>query len=457
MNVNYAKIDDVRGELTVTIEEKDYSDKVKKQLKEITKTHQEPGFRPGHVPAGIINKKYGKAVKYDVINKEVGEAVFNYIKENGLHVLGNPIPQQNENFNLEDKDFTFTFKVGLAPEFDTHVNKDLHIPYYKIKVTDEMINTQDDALRRRLGKQVPGDTVEENALVKGVITELDTDGNPLEGGIVVENGIVAPSYFKSEDQKKLFEGKHPGDSIVFNPAATCDNNATEMSSMLNIDKSDVESHSGDFRFDIKEIIVLKPAEHDEEFFKNTFGDRVHNEEEYREAIKNMLAQNLAGDSNYRFSIDAQKAIAGAVGSLNLPDEILKDFLKSQNEALTDENIDEEYVRLRPQLEWELIKEKIAGDLDIKVEEADLLNTARLMAQNQFAQYGMTNVPADMLDKYAKDILNDKKAYNQIYSQTSDMKLYNGIRASVTLDEKDVDVEGFNDLFRNEIEEAKSAE
>lgn len=450
MNLNYAKLDDVRGELTVAIEENDYADKVSKQLKEIGKNHTEPGFRPGHVPAGIINKKYGKAVKYDVINKTVGDAVFNYIKENNLHVLGNPVPEQNDDFNIEDKDFTFRFKLGIAPEFDTHVNKDLHVPYYTIKVTDKMIEDQDNALRRRLGKQVSGDTVEENALVKGVITELGEDGNPLEGGIVVESGIVAPSYFKSEDQKKIFEGKHVGDSLVFNPSATCDGNATELSSMLNIDKADVDAHKGDFKFDIKEIIVLKPAEHDEEFYKNTFGDKVHNEEEYRDALKNMIAQSLQGDSNYRFSLDAHKAIMDAVGNLPLADEILKDFLKSQNEALTDENIDEEYVRIRPELEWELVKEKIAGELDIKVEQEDLLNTARMIARNQFAQYGMTNVPDDMLDKYSKDILNDKKAAQQIYNQTSEMKLFNGIRSKVTLDEKEVDVEEFNDLFRKEM-------
>lgn len=449
MKIDYAKIDEVNGEVTVTLEEKDYADKVKKQLKQIGKNHAEPGFRPGHVPAGLIQKKYGAAVKYDIINKEVGNALFDYIKENKLHVLGNPVPQQNEEFSIEASDFTLKFKVGIAPEFDTHVNKDLHVPYYNIIVSDEMIDNQDQQFSRRFGKQESGEAVDSTALVKGVITELDENGQPKENGVVVENGIVSPQYFKSEEQRELFMGKKVGDIVKFNPAATCDANATEMSSMLNISKEEVDAHKGDFNMEVKEIIVLKPAEHNQEFFDMVFGaDKVHNEEEYRAALKDMITAGLANDSNYRFTIDARNAIASAIGELQLPDEILKDFLKSQNEALNDENIDEEYTRLRPELEWELEKEAIASQLDIKVDEEDLKNTACMMAQSQFAQYGMANVPAETLDRYASDILKDEKARNQVYNQTVDMKLYNGIRAMVSVDEKEVNVEEFNDLFRN---------
>ncbi len=448
MKVDYAKIDEVNGEIAVTLEEKDYADKVKKQLKEIGKKHAEPGFRPGHVPAGLILKKYGAAVKYDIINKEVGNAVFDYIKENKLHVLGNPVPLQNEDFNINDADFTLKFKVGIAPEFDTHVNKDLHVPYYTIQVSDDMIGNQDQQFSRRFGKQEPGEAVDATALVKGVITELDENGQPKENGVVVENGIVSPQYFKSDGQRELFMGKKVGDVVRFNPAATCDANATEMASMLNIEKSEADAHKGDFNMEIKEIIVLKPAEHNQEFFDMVFGaDKVHSEEEYRVALKDMIAAGLRNDSNYRFTIDARNVISAAIGDLQLPDEILKDFLKSQNEALNNENINEEYTRLRPELEWELEKEAISSQLDIKVDEEDLKNTARMIAQSQFAQYGMTNVPVETLDRYVSDILKDDKSRNQVYSQTADMKLYNGIRASVTVDDKEVSVEEFNDLFR----------
>ena len=450
MKVDYAKIDDVNGIITITLEENDYADKVKKELKEIAKKHAEPGFRAGKVPAGIINKKYGKSVKYDVINKEVGNALYEYIKNEKLHVLGNPIPQQGADFDIDAKDFELKFKVGIAPEIDTHVNKDLHVPYYKIQVTDEMVDTQDKQFRRRYGKQEPGDTVDGTALVKGVITELNEDGTVKEGGIVVENGIVAPEYFKNEDQKNIFLGKKVGDVFTFNPAATCDANPAELSSMLNVSKEDAENHKGDFQFDVKEIIVLKPAEYNEEFFKTVFGNEdIKTEEDYKKAVKELIESALANDSNYRFTIDAKNAIVDAVGDLVLPDDVLKAFLKEQNESLTEENIDEEYVHVRPELTWELIKEAIAGQFDVKVTEEDALNTARLIARQQFAQYGMMNVPEEALDRYAHDILKDKKGAQQIYNQTGDFKLFEAIRENVSADEKEVTVEEFNNLFRND--------
>lgn len=449
MKIDYAKVNDVIGEITMVVEESDYADKVKKQLKEIGKKHAEPGFRPGHVPAGLIEKKYGKAVKYDEINKLVGEAIFDYIKENKINVLGNPIPDKANAINDDVKEFTLKFKVGVAPEFEVKIDKDLHIPYYNIKVTDEMVDRQDEALRRRFGKQEPGEEVDATALVKGIITELNEDGTVKDGGVVVENGIVAPQYFKSEDQRNLFVGKHVGDSVVFNPAATCESNPTEMASMLNLPKEEAEKHQGDFRFDIKEIIVLKPAELNEEFFKEAFGDNVKDENEYRDAVRKMIESSLTGDQNYRFTIDAEKAIRKEVGDIELPDEVLKEFLISQNEALNEENIDKEYDQIRSQLVWDLEKDKMLNALEIKVEEADLQNTARLMARNQFAQYGMTNVPDDAVEHYAEEILKDEKARNTIYRQTSDLKLFNAIRAAVSLDEKEVSVDEFNELFRAE--------
>lgn len=447
MNVNYEKLDDVNGRVVITIYENDYADEVKKQLKEIGKKHAEPGFRPGHVPAGLLQKKYGKAVKYDAINNVVANALSDYIKEQKLPVLGNPVAVKNDKFDLDDKEFAFTFNLGLAPEFDTHVNKDMHIPYYEIKISEEMVDTQDKALRRRFGKQEPGEEVDATALVKGVITELDAEGQPKAEGIVVEDGIVAPEYFKSDDQKQIFMGKKVGDSFTFNPAATCEGNETELSSMLHIDKDKTADHHGDFRFDIKEIIVLKPAEHNVEFYNAVFGpDKVHDEEEYDKALRDVIREGLTRDANYRFSIDAKDAILKAVGKLKLPDAVLKDYLKQQNEALNDENVDEQYAAMLPQFEWELIRDAVARQLEVKVTEQDLKNLAIALAQQQFAQYGMASVPTEVLDKYAGEIMADKRFHNQLVSQAVDINLYDAIRNAVSTDIKDVTVDEFNALF-----------
>ena len=448
MNVTINKIDAVNATITVSLEEKDYQDKVKKTLSEINMTRPEPGFRPGKVPAGLIQKKYGKAVKYDVVNKEVTDALYNYIKDNEIQVLGNPMPATKEEFDLEAVDFTFTFNVGIAPEIDTHVNKDLTVPYYTIEVSDEMVERQNEMYRNRFGAQVPGETVEPNALVKGVITELNEEGNVKEGGILNENGIVSPQYFKNDDQRAAFMDKKLGDVVKFNPWVACGESVVELSSMLNIDKADAEEAKGEFNFEIKEIIVLRQAELNQEFFDNAVGkDKAHNEEEYKEALKAMIAQQLASDSNYRFSIDAKEAIEKAVGEIELPDAILKDYLMTQDEKFNAENIDEEYQKMRQDLVWQLIREAIAKQYQLKVEEQDILAVARMIAQSQFAQYGMTNLPDDVLDKYGRDIMNDPKSREHIVNQAVDMKLYHFIRENVTLEEKTVTVEQFNELFK----------
>ena len=382
MNVTINKIDAVNATITVSLEEKDYQDKVKKTLREINMTRPEPGFRPGKVPAGLIQKKYGKAVKYDVVNKEVTDALYNYIKDNEIQVLGNPMPATKEEFDLEAVDFTFTFNVGIAPEIDTHVNKDLTVPYYTIEVSDEMVERQNEMYRNRFGAQVPGETVEPNALVKGVITELNEEGNVKEGGILNENGIVSPQYFKNDDQRVAFMDKKLGDVVKFNPWVACGESVVELSSMLNIDKADAEQAKGEFNFEIKEIIVLRQAELNQEFFDNAVGkDKAHNEEEYKEALKAMIAQQLASDSNYRFSIDAKEAIEKAVGEIELPDAILKDYLMTQDEKFNAENIDEEYQKMRQDLVWQLVREAIAKQYQLKVEEQDILAVARMIACN----------------------------------------------------------------------------
>ncbi len=448
MKIDFAKVDNTHGEMTIVVEKNDYADAVKKQLKEIAKKHSEPGFRPGKVPAGIIEKKYGDHVRYEEINKAVGDALFGYIRENKLPVLGNPVPDKENRADLNADEFTLKFAVGLSPEFEVKVDKDVHIPYYKIQVTDEMVDRQDEALRKRLGTQGPGEEVDATALVKGVITELNEDGSVKEGGIVVENGIVAPQYFKSEDQRNLFLGKKVGDSLVFNPAATCDSSETELSSMLNIDKADAENHKGDFRFDIKEIIVLKPAELGEEYYKSAFGPdtEVKDEESYRKALKEMIEASLEGDSNYRFSIDAKDVIVKNTGDMDLPWDILKPFLLEQNKNLTEENFEAEKPAIKADIEWELEKEQAAEKLGVKVEEADLMNTARALARQQFAQYGMANPPAEAIDRFAGDILKDEKYRRQLVNQTAEMKFFGAVRDAVTLDEKEVSVEEFNALF-----------
>lgn len=447
MNVTLDRIDNVNGVITLSIEEKDYQEKVKKELKQIGMKHPLPGFRPGHVPASLLQKKYGKDVLVEIVNREIYDNLVNYIQENKLNILGEPIISNAEEVNFDTmKDFSFKFEVGFAPEVSLKLDNTVTVPYYNIEVDQKMVDQQNEMLCKRFGKQVKGEQVDATALVKGSMVELDENGAVKENGLNVESTIVAPQYFKSEDEKAKFADKKLGDEIVFNPWATCEGNLGELSSMMNVDREQADIKS-DFKLTVNEILVNQPAELNQELFDAVFGkDSCKNEEEYFAKLKEMIAGQLVNDSNFRFTVDAEKVLREQVGTLELPTEFLKKWLVRQDNKYTAENIDEEFTKMVPQLEWQLIKEQAAKQLDVKVNDDDLLADAKRIAYQQFAQYGMTNIPEDMIEKYAKDILENKEYRSQIVQQSVDNKLYSEIKNAVKLDEKTVNVEEFNALF-----------
>ena len=281
MNVTLDRIDNVNGVITLSIEEKDYQEKVKKELKQIGMKHPLPGFRPGHVPASLLQKKYGKDVLVEIVNREIYDNLVNYIQENKLNILGEPIISNAEEVNFDTmKDFSFKFEVGFAPEVSLKLDNTVTVPYYNIEVDQKMVDQQNEMLCKRFGKQVKGEQVDATALVKGSMVELDENGAVKENGLNVESTIVAPQYFKSEDEKAKFADKKLGDEIVFNPWATCEGNLGELSSMMNVDREQADIKS-DFKLTVNEILVNQPAELNQELFDAVFGkDSCKNEEEY---------------------------------------------------------------------------------------------------------------------------------------------------------------------------------
>lgn len=449
MNVNMTKSDAVSARLTVSVEEADYRPKVVEDLKKIGRTHQIPGFRKGHVSLKDLERRFGKDVTADVINREVYEAVMKFIEDNKLNVLGQPVPVEVKELDFKtQKDYTFEYDLALAPELDVKLDKDETIPYYEIKVSDEMVAEQDEALRKRFGAQVPGPEFEKDALVKGSIFELDESGNVKEGddAIQVVNGIVAPMYFKDKAQAALFEGKKVDDKVVFNPWKTCNGDATELSSMLQVDKDRVADLHNDFQMTISEIIVVRPAEHNQEFYDQVFGkDKVTDEAAYLEMVKKMIAGGLQQNSEMIFRLDARKYFVNKYGDMTLPVETLKKWLINRDSDLNEANIDERFAAMESDLKWQLIKEAIAEKAQVKIEEADLLEFAKGLARQQFEQYGMTNIDDETLTNYAKNILADKNYRPRLIEQVGDIKLFDAIKNAVTLDVKSVSLDEFKEI------------
>lgn len=461
MNVTLEKTADLEGFIVVNISEADYADRVKKELKEIGQTRQIPGFRKGHVDLAQLRKRFGNEVKAHVLNDVAADAAIKYVEENKLDLLGQPLPASDEQIDLNDKDYTFRYEIGLAPELNIDLAS-ATLPFYNIEVTDAMIDEQDKNLRQQAGEQVPAQEYAERALVKGSIMQLDENGNIKEDGIQVNDGIVGPFLFKSADEAKKFEGTKVGDKVVFNPFNTCDGNEAEIASMLHIDRDKVESARGDFEMAISEFIVNKPAELGEEFYNKVFGaDRVHNEEEYRKAVKDMIAQALQPNSNQLFTRQAEDYLMDTYGKgMALPVAFLRKFMLRTDSEIKEEDIDGIVERNIPGIKWEIIENKVAEKLGVKVTEDDVKAAARSYGMQQLQQYGMAHMADQMLDYFTDNMLKDEKQRRQLVRMAFNGNLFHAIHNIVKLDEKTISLDEFRaivDTLNNATGEQVAAE
>lgn len=449
MNVSLKNNDAVSGIVKLEIGKADYADQVEKSLRSFRQKANVPGFRKGMVPMGMVKKMYGKHVLIEEVNKLVSENLFKYIRENNLNILGEPLPNQTEqkeiNFD-KDEDFEFCFDVALAPEINIELSKNDKMPYYEVKIDDEMLNKQVDAYRSNFGSYDPADEVEEKDMIKGTVAELE-NGSPKEGGIVVEDAVLMPMYIKDEEEKAKFIGANKNSVIVFNPNKAYEGAEAEIASFLKIDKEKVAETTGDFSFEIKEITRHKDADLNQELFDKVFGEGiVTSEEEFKNKIKEALAEQFAPQSNFKFLTDAREILVEKVGELSFADDLLKRWLLMANEKNTKESIEQDYPQIIADLKYHLIKESLVKKNNLKVEDADIEDFAKRVAKAQFAQYGMLSVPEDVLDNYAKDMLKNKQTLQNILDRAVEEKLAGWLKEQVELDVKEVSADEFNKLF-----------
>lgn len=448
MEINFEKTGDARGVITVNVTEADYADKVTEKLKEIGKKHTIPGFRKGHITLPQLRQRFGREVKSEAINDVVFHAVFKYIEDNKIDILGQPLPEASQEIDLKQTDYTFKYEVALAPELDIKLDKAVTLPFYTIAVSDEMAADQDKMLRERFGAQVLGEEVDDKAVVKGSIMELNGDGTVKEtaDAIQVVSGIVAPFLFKDKDEAAKFLGKKVGDKVVFNPARAAGDSVPEIASMLNVDKEQAAQVRSDFEFVISEITVLRLAEHDQEFYDNVFGkDKVHDEEEYDKALRQFISAQLAPNSFQLFNRDASEYLMKTYGDFTLDAELLKRWLARTNPEMTAEQIEKDFDGMIPGIKWEIVSGKVADLLHVEVTEEILNARATAIARQQLQQYGMYNMDDETVADMGRRLLADRKIAQQIHNQCEEIAMYDAIRAAVTVDQKEVSFDDFKKL------------
>ena len=451
MKITFDCPDKINGLLTMTIEPADYQEQVEKTLKNYRKKAQVPGFRPGMVPMGMIKKQYGTAVKVDEINKLMGEKLYGYIQENKIQMLGEPLPNEEKQVPQDfekDGDLTFVFDIAVAPEFKAELTGKDKIDYYQIKVEDKLIDDQVQMYASQAGEFVKAETFSGNDTITGDMRELDAEGNTKEGGITTEGAMVMPAYIKDEDQKKLFDGCKAGDIITFNPKKAYPDNDAEVAALLKVQKDDVKDLTADFSYQITEIRHFQPAEVNQQLFDRVFGEgTVKDEKAFREKIAETIAPQLQQNSDYKFMLDVRQYVEKKVGELAFPEALLKRVMIQNNKDKGAEYVESNFEGSLKELKWQLIKEQLVKANEVKVEEADLKAIAKDAIRAQFAQYGMSNIPDDVLENYAAEQLKKRENVDNFVDRAVEQKLMAALKNVVKLNQKEVTLDEFNKLMQ----------
>lgn len=453
MNISFENSDKVNGLLTITVEEADFNASVEKTLKDYRKKANIPGFRPGQAPMGLIKRQFGASVRYDAVNKFVGEQLYKYIQDNNIQMLGEPLPSAKQETPADIEKpapYTFVFDIAVAPEINMTLDGRNKIDYYTIKADDKLINEQIEMYQSRAGKYEKAEeyNAELNDMLKGDLRELDAEGNTKEDGITVEGAVLMPSYIKVDEQKNLFNNAKPGDIITFNPRKAYPEGEAEISALLKIDREVAKDLESNFSFQITEIQRFVKAELNQELFDQVFGEgTVKSEDEFRAKIAEGLQPQLEANSDYKFMLDVRTYCENKVGELTWPDELLKRIMLLNNKDKGEDFVEKNYAESIKQLEWHLIKEQLVKANEIKIEDADVKAAAVEMARMQFAQYGMTNVPDEYVENYANELLKKREAVDNFVERAIDVKLAAALKNTVTLNNKEVTLDEFNEMMK----------
>ena len=449
MNISLQTEDKLNGVITAVVEPEDYQEGVKKSIKEFKKTANIPGFRKGMVPEGLIRQKYGVSILAEEVNKVLQTKLYDYIKENKVNMLGEPMPTaDNDKVELvEGNSFTFKFDIAIAPEIKVEISKKDKIDYYDVTVADDIVENQVQMYRQRGGKYEKVDSYEDNDMLKGTVEELDKEGKVLEGGVKAEDVVMLPKYFKDEAQKKLFASAKTSEVIKFNPSVAYNDSEAELSSFMKIAKEEVANHKGEFLFTVNEITRYVPGPLDQQLFDQVFpGGEVTTAEQFKEKIKAQIEEQFNKDADYKFLGDLKKYLIEKAGDVKFPDEKLKKIMRAN--AKSDEEVEQYYDKNVENLKWHLIKEQLVELTKVKVDDKDVIEMAKEVTRMQFAQYGMINIPEEYLENSVHEMLKKRETVDNLIDRSIEMKLSAAVKEIVTLKKKTITSEEFNKLSFN---------
>jgi trigger factor len=441
MNITQEVTGDHTATIKIELEKEDYEAQTKKVLKDYQRQASMPGFRPGKVPMGMINKMYGKAVMADEVNKIISESLHNYLTENEIKTLGHPLPNEDKqemiDFDTQDS-FDFYFDIATQPEVNVEINDKTKVDYYTIKVDDESIDKYIEDLRKKNGTPTNPEKSAEGDMLKGKIVELDENGEPKEGGIENET-TIGVDFIKMKTIQKKFIGKSVGDSIIFNPLKAI-KNAVETASILGINKDQVEAITSDFQFNPESITRFEPAEINADFYKAVFPDQEFEDDAaFRSRLAEELAKSFENESDRLFMRNSADKLIDDSGIV-LPDDFMKRWLmESEESKVKQEDIDSHYQEYARALKWQLIESKIVKDNGIQVTPDDV--KAHIMSYFQ-APGEVDEETQKRLDEIADNFMKNQEEVKRIYDQLLDTRMRDLLKSTLELKNKEVNYDDF---------------
>ena len=447
MNITRENTGDLTATLKVEVNENDYREKVQVVLKDYRKKANIPGFRAGKVPAGIINKMYGRAVVADEVNKVLSESLQKYIEENKLNVIGQPLPntEKSEMVDFDNKkEFEFFFDIGLYPEVNLELNEEISVDYHNIKVDKKAIDIYVDDIKKRNGVTINPEESEIGDILKGELVQLDSEGKIIEESVKKESSISIDLLKDNKIQKEFIKLKKES-KVIFNPLKATDNEA-ETANMLGISKDEKEKMDADYEFTVSEITRIEPAELNEELYKKVFPqEEIKDEDAMRKQIKKMAEISFVPESDKFFMSNAIEKLI-EITDISFPNEFVKRWLlESNTDKITKEQIDTQYDSYEKSLKWQLIENKIITENKIKVEDQEIKDFIKNFLSSQMPMPQGDNKADEHLNSIIESVMKNEEEMKKINDQLYDEKLGELFKSKLKLNKKKVTFEEFTKL------------
>ena len=433
MKVEQVKVNDLTYQLNVNIEKADAQDKKKKALNEFRKKVEIRGFRKGMAPMSLVEKMHGVQALVEAVNQMISEAINNHIAENKLNILGEPLPNEEKQKEIDwenDENYEFVFDIALAPQVEFTLSKDDKIVSYNVAVSEEAKKAYKSNMLKQFGKLENTDSVKEEDFI---IADLEQGENKVEGTYITLRQMA-------EEAKGQFIGKKPGESFEVNVHETFVNE-TDRAALLKVKKEELASVEPMWKVTVKEVKTFVEAEQTQEIYDRMFGEGVVTDEAGFEAkVAERIALEYKQESDFRFVLDAREYLLNKT-NIELPEEFMKRWLFTINEGkFTMEDIEKDFALFCKDFRWQMISQYIMREQKMEITREEVLAAAKQIAKYQFAMYGLNDVPEEQLNHYAESILANEKEGRRIVEKTEQDKVIGYVKSVVTLEEKAISIE-----------------